>query len=207
MNRWFRDATRKIAYADSRAVDFAIQATKGTGLYPRDVLMAGMGAGLVDLIDPVTGPVTYKRQGLYPVSFQGAILPKTANQAIGAGVYTAVTWALPNIDTAGIWNGGVPSRLTIPPGVNVVRVEGQLSCTVATAVLTAVRLLKNGATALADNRYGSIERGACFFDSGAIVVANGDYLEFQVNYAAARTLAGGLLCRANLEILDADYPA
>jgi len=207
MNRWFRDACFKLKYADPRAIDFAITASKGTGLYPRDLLMASMGAGLVDLRLPDGTPITYKRQGLHPVSFQGCIVPKTANQAIAGGVYTSISWSLPNIDTAGIFNLGIPTRFTIPNGVNIVRAEVQVSCTVAGAVVTAMRLLKNGATTLADNRFGSIERGACSFDSGAIPVQNGDYLEWQVNYAAARTLQGGLLCRANIEILDADYPA
>jgi len=207
MNNWFRDACNKLKYADTRAIDFAIKATKGTGLYPRDVLMAGMGSGLIDLVLPDGTPITYKRQGLHPVAFQGCIVPKTANQSVTGGVYTSISWSLPNIDTAGIFNLGIPTRFTVPPGVNIVRAEVQVSCTVAGAVLTAMRLLKNGATTLADNRFGSIERGACSFDSGAIPVQNGDYLEWQVNYASARILQGGLLCRANVEILDADYPA
>jgi len=206
MNRWFKDACHKIKYADAQAVDFAIKAAKGTGLYPRDILMRATGESLIDLYEPDGTPITYKKQGIFPVSFQGLITQKNATQSIPAATYTPVTWPLPQVDTAGIYNGSTPTRFTVPQGVNLWRIEATFWTTVATAVLIACQLRRNGTTVLRDDRKGSTERGQIAFDSGPMQVTAGDYYELLILYQNARTLQGTEITRASVEILDADYP-
>lgn len=207
MNRWFRDACRKLKYADPRAVDFAIKATKGTGLYPRDLLMASMGEGLIDLRLPDGTPITYKRQGLHPVAFQGLITWKNAAQNVAANTQTFLTWPLPQVDTAGMFNLGQPTRITIPPGVNIVAFTGAIFTTNAAALATQIGLRKNGATDWQNIRAGTVERGSAILASGPVPVANGDYFELYCQYTAARTLFSDQQVYFKAEILDADYPA
>jgi len=207
MNRWFRDACFKLKYADPQAIDFAITASKGTGLYPRDLLMAGMGAGLIDLTLPDGTPITYKRQGLHPVAFQGIRLQLAANLNIPASTNTAIVWPLPTFDTAGMFNLGFPARITIPPGINIVRFTAGVRATVGTNTLASLWLRKNGATLIAETGSNTAPWSAVGLDSGPLPVANGDYFEQMIFLSAARTLVAGPTARFCCEILDADYPA
>jgi len=207
MNKWFRDACHKIAYADARAVDYAIKATKGTGLYPRDVLMAGMGAGLVNLVLPDGTPITHKRQGLHPVAFQGCRLQKTALQNILASTATALVWPLPVIDTAGMFNLGFPTRITIPAGINIVRLTAGCRANVATNTTVNLWIFKNGTTLIAEQNSNAAPWTAAGVDSGPLPVAAGDYFEVFVFLSAIRNIINGPPTRFSTEILDADYPA
>jgi len=206
MNAWFSDACRKIKYADARAVDFAIQTAKGTGLYPRDILMASMAGGLVDIDLPDGTPITYKRQGLFPVSFQGARLQKNANQAIAASTPTDLTWQTVVIDTIGMFDPVNPTRITIPPGVNVVRFTGGTRATVSTATLANTYVVKTGSTTVAEQNINSCQWCGTTIDTGPIPVAEGDIFRMGIVVANARNMGFTPATFFACEILDADYP-
>ena len=206
MNAWFSDACRKIKYADAQAVDFAIKAAKGTGLYPRDILMRATGAGLVDLYEPDGTPIQYKKQGLFPVSFQGIRLQRTSNFAVAASTPTDIPWPVPVIDTAGMWNSITPTRIIIPNGVNVVRLTGSIRATVSTAILANLYIVQTGGSTIVEQNINVCQWCGVALDSGPIPVVAGDSFRLGVVVSSARSIGFTKATNFCCEILDADYP-
>jgi hypothetical protein len=131
--RWFADANRLAIRGDAGQMALAIRAAKGTGLYPRDILIKAMGTGFFDAIDEDGNFITKRWHFLEPVMYQGVSLNLVANQAIAAGTNTAVQWGLPQIDTAGFWNAGAPTLITIPTGVEWIGFQASYACTASVA--------------------------------------------------------------------------
>lgn len=81
-----------------------------------------------------------------PVDANYAVVQKTASQALAANTTTTLTWDSELVDTAGFHDAATNnSRLTVPPGVLLVRLSASIVATSpgAQAVLS---LIKNGAT-------------------------------------------------------------
>lgn len=123
-NEWFRDMNRLLKFAAPRQQRVAIETTKRSGLYPRDLLMMAASEGLFDIQEPEVGIIQKRRFGVQKVAFQGVRLPLAANQSIPANTPTAVIWGLPLMDTAGMWSSASPTLLTIPENVDIVEFTG-----------------------------------------------------------------------------------
>ena len=124
-NAWFKDANRLAKHCAASQQVAAIEMTKGTGLYPRDLLLKCMSGGIIAPITAEGRELQYRRQRVDPVAFQGFVLRLTADQNIGLSSFTPIIWPLPYRDTAGFWDVTQPDRITIPPGVTMIQMFSQ----------------------------------------------------------------------------------
>lgn len=120
----------------------AIAMTKGTGLYPRDLLLKCMVGGIIAPITPDGRELLPKRKVVTPVSWQGFALNLQADWAIGVGVLGAPDWPLPTRDDLGFWSAAAPSFITIPPGVSWMQLFAGAMCT-ATYTGNLVMLIRD----------------------------------------------------------------
>lgn len=120
-NDWFKAATRKLNDLDPGQMRIAIEAAKGSGFYPRDLLMNAMSGGMIDLVFPDGQVISSRRPFLEDVMFQGCILNQDTVQSLPGGGFTPITFPLPVLDTAGFWNVAKPTIITIPENVAVAR--------------------------------------------------------------------------------------
>lgn len=129
-NAWFKDANRLAKHCAASQQVAAIEMTKGTGLYPRDLLLKCMSGGIIAPITAEGRELEYKRIRVDPVSWQGFALNLQANWTIGVGVLGAPDWPLPTRDDLGFWSPANPSYITVPPGVNWMQFYAGGMCTV-----------------------------------------------------------------------------
>ncbi len=77
-------------------------------------------------------------------AFDGAMLKLSANQSIASGVNQPIAWAGSDYDTMGFWSASQPTRLTVPAGVNWVRlVASQIYSGSSCAGFRQLIILKN----------------------------------------------------------------
>lgn len=205
MNRWFADAMRKIKYVNSQTMHEAIILTKQTGLYPRDVIMKASQGGLYKIADPDLGLLTFKRQGLREVAFQGTIVEQTAPQALPTNTLTLIVYPLPLVDSAGMWDPGPPNRVVIPAGVNIVNVTVRQGLAGSGVNRNWAFIRKNGGPVMAANESGDANTKYVSASTGAIPVVQGDYFEhFAQSNGADSTF--NPTTGMSVEILDAEFP-
>lgn len=125
-------------------------------------------------------------QGL-AAPFRGVLVGRTAEFTD----FTApliVPWQVAEYDTDGFWNAGAATRLTIPAGVQKVRLSGQVRVTSsATAHGVYMSVYKNGGDNFRGQPICAIRQGATGFvdniytlgNSAAIPVVAGDYFELR----------------------------
>jgi len=206
-NLWFADVMRKLKLLPGEAVEFAMMASKGTGLYPRDVLMMQLTRSNVVIEDEPGHLLTQRTQGIWQVSFQGARLELAANTSLPTNTEVTPAWAMPIIDTAGLWAASNPNRLVIPGGVNIVRVEAGMNLTAILSVTLHVRVFLNGVR-IANVSMGPANTAAGpNVSTGPLPVEPGDIIEARFQSSSNATLAKVDPTYLSLEILDASFPA
>ena len=179
-NRWFREACRHIPYIDASQMVLAIGAAKGTGLYPRDIIMNAMAGGFLEFEMPDGRILKYRKPFLEEVMFQGCTLQKDATQTLIAGNFVTLTWPLPLFDTAGFWNVAAPTRIPIPTNVSIISLIGGFrSDNIITNGTVAIQILKNGVEMIRDHFTYSTWPNCGVF-SGPRDVVEGDYFEMTV---------------------------
>jgi hypothetical protein len=201
-NDWWKSAVALAKRVAPSQQKIAIEAVKQTGLYPRDVLLNAMSGGIFEPIRQDGQIIRMRKPFLEDVVFQGAILNLDSVKTLPVGVYTTIIWPLPVLDTAGLWSIANPERLTIPAGVNVVRIEAgwHKSNLVQTGtVVPAIR--KNGVWI---SRFPHRSEGwpGGNVVSGARVVEEGDYFDFQIFVEDASETGEFQECFFSLQILD-----
>lgn len=206
MNDWFRQVSFLTKRVAGPQMNIAIDLSKGTGLYPRDVLMKMMTRPMYKIGQPDGTTLLPQRQGIYPVAFQGAILQLTSPWAFTGGASRTVDWPVPVKDTAGMYDGIVPSRLTIQPGINIVRLEFRQQWSAFLQDDCLVWIRKNGAEIVAIVDLPAVNQGRLACDTGPIPVQVGDYFEARTFCPVNRSLAAGGQTQFSCEILDAQYP-
>jgi hypothetical protein len=138
----------------------------------------------------------YQNPGLvqtYPPRppFRGVRVRRTTEQT---GVNTtpgvAVTWQADGVDfdTDRIWNADTPTRLTIPQGVTLVSIVGQVGFQALTAATNiTLTVAKNGSVAWSGRPRCALlmNTGSCTMQvsSGPFEVVQGDYLELWIIHA------------------------
>ncbi len=120
-NSWFTSANLLAKHCAASQQVQAIAMTKGTGLYPRDLLLKCMSRGIIEPITPDGRVISYYRPRIDPVAFQGFMLNLDAEVTIALGSFQTFNWPLPIRDTAAFWNVAIPDRVTIPPGVTMMQ--------------------------------------------------------------------------------------
>lgn len=190
-------------FADAAQQIEARRLTKGTGLYPRDLLTRAMAVGLYDVLLPDGRIITHRRNVIVPTTFSGAIIAPASSINIGTNAWKAVPWPLPVIDTAAFWSAGAPTIFTVPPGVTMVQ------CAIGTQQGSAAggrimsRFLLNGTIAVAlggSSWSGTVVHG---MNTGPFVVAPGDTITPQFFMQASGVLLGGGATHVSIEVKEA----
>ncbi len=130
-------------------------------------------------------------QGL-AAPFRGALLKRTSDFT-GITFPLLVPWQAAEYDTDGFWNAGAPTRITIPAGVQKIRLGGQVTLPDnALAHSVFMNIYKNGASNFVGQQGMNTRHGATgypdnfyFLPMGpAIPVTAGDYFELRLNTTA-----------------------
>lgn len=116
-NARFASAQRLAKTAPYQLVNRLIDATKGTGLYPRDLLTQQILAPRFTIIEEDGQEVSFRRAQVRSITMQGFLLKLTSNQAVAGSTTHQISWPVPVLDTADFWNVATPDRITIPEHV------------------------------------------------------------------------------------------
>ena len=198
----FADANRLAKFVNGNFWNLAHRVTKGTGLYPRDILVQAMLAGQYDIAKHDADLISYKAFFLEEAVFQGCTVQRNTGQAIAATTETAITWQSPIIQTVPIWNAATPTRLVVPTGVNIVRLSASVRSAAAVNG-TQFLLIRNQAAALLGAS--SVTQNATVnlnCDTGPIYVTPGDWFDCRVFLGAAGTISGVVQTWFSMEILN-----
>lgn len=205
MMSWFGDAMGRIKYADARATDVAIKASRGTGFYPRDLMMAAYSGTIIGPIDVPDGQITVKKRGIFEVSFQGARFEATANKAMGNGSFTPPDYADPVIDTAGMIDPAQPTGLVVPTHVEIINVTGGFLSSGSTGSRCRGQIIKNGTDLLCWWDGSSSGTRGMVLSTGPIPVVPDDFLEVQWYSNSNWTVLGAPQTFIAAEILAASF--
>jgi len=198
----FADANRLAKFIKAGWWIQAMAQAKGSGLYPRDVLVQAMLTGQADVAEPDGGYISYKEFFLEEAMFQGCSVQRTAGQGIGAGAETAIIWQTPIIQTVPIFSAGQPTRLTVPTNVNMVNLKASVRSSAAVNGLQFL-LIRNQAAALLGAQ--SVTQNATVnlqCETGPIYVTPGDWFDCRVFLGAAGTISGVVQTWFSMEILN-----
>ena len=201
-NAWFKEANHLVKIAAASQITLAIEATRNTGLYPRDLMLRAMGSGLIDIVEPDGTVITYRQKFWSPIMFQGVIIRPAAPITPGVNVWTTITLPLPQVDTAGFWNVGAPTRLTVPTNIEIVEVNCDVKQESSGGPLLAIRIRLNGVTDVAWSQATSSGTVGDHVSTGPIQVVAGDYFEFLTfptragNFPAGPTWFGATILQA-----------
>lgn len=143
----------------------------------------------LDAIAAALSGVTSARTWAAP--FRGALAYRATELTDGftANSPFLVPWNAVEYDTDGFWNIAQPTRITIPEGVNKVRLRGQINLTsVNTAHSVYTHFYKNGTSEFAGSGVQNIKHSSTGYqnnfygcETAIIPVAEGDYFELRIN--------------------------
>ena len=193
-NEWFKKTTQLIKYAAANQQREAIEAPKGTGLLPRDLLMRAVSEGFYDIYEPSGQVIGQRRKGYNRVMYQGLIAKVTNGFSLPANSLVTLSMQLPQIDTAGMYNIASPTLITIPQGIQVVDINVAIYCNVATAADLTVFIQKIGVSGI----WGGNVQEPLFTDpycqarTGPIVVTGGDQFRVRARCNSAHTVIGNV---------------
>lgn len=179
-NDWFRQANRLASRAPPSQMRSAIEITKNSGLYPRDILMRMMAGNLGDIPLSDGRILTKATKRIDPVSFQGAIQNNTVAQPITANVTTNLLWQLPVFDPLGFWSIAAPNRLTIPENISMIRIDAGARITNGGVGILRVIIRHNGSD-IPRGTSGNATHAGTTVSTGPIPVTPGDYFELWLN--------------------------
>lgn len=202
-NDWFRDANRLASRAPGAQVSTAIEITKGSGLYPRDILLRMMAGNLGPIILPNGDTLTKATKRIEPVLYQGTTLQLTANFPLLANTLTPITWPLPVIDKLGMWSPGAPTLLTIPAGVKTVQLFGTLDSIAANVHTCFHQIHMNGALIVLISNTG-VNANAVPISTPAVPVVAGDTFSLQAFTSLASNLQALPITSFTLNVLEAE---
>lgn len=203
-NNWFRDAVQLAKRLPATYIADSKQVALDTGLYPKDPLMSAMAGNLYEIVleDGTVIPKWVPK--VHPTMFTGARLELNVNQTIPAVTSHPVAWEKVPLDIAGFFDPTVPTRLTIPTGVNVVELNFNYWMGAGSNSVSAawIDLSGAGATVRLDfAAQGTLIGGVA---SGPIAVAPGLFFEAFLFTNIARTLSALLATNFTVNVLDAD---
>ncbi|MCB1557229.1 MAG: hypothetical protein KDJ15_07960 [Alphaproteobacteria bacterium] len=136
-----------------------------------------------------------------PAPFKGYGIDTVFNMSLSNTVYTFFNLSAGAFDTDSFWSAGNPTRLTIPAGVNKIRLSGSVYINSSTAQLRA-RVYKNGGT-IQQYIYGAynVNMRNIPIDTGILEVAEGDYFELSL-YQSSGAAATVYIPTLTLEVIE-----
>ena len=153
----------------------------------------------------VSGNYSWLGVDLLPTSFAGALVGKTAVQAIAASTWSELTWDSEVYDTSTIHDNATNNmRLTVPSGATLVRVNANVEFSNDSANDTGIRFKKNGGTAFCQKISNTSGISTEFINacSPPMVVTAGDYFTVDVYVGTALNAVNGNRTWFCLEVLD-----
>lgn len=78
--------------------------------------------------------------------FRGALAYRSSVLSVANNTGVAIAWNAEDYDTDAIWSVGAPTRLTVPTGVTMVRLNCTLMFPTATYGILSASIIKNGDT-------------------------------------------------------------
>ena len=201
--KWFTDANALAKRAWHEQIKLAMVMTKGTGLYPRDLLLGQMSGGIFD-IHMEDGrhylPRTFFRE---TKMFQGAILQLDAPRALPANTIVTFSWPLPILDTLGFWDVATPDRLTIREGVEVVELFAGWAAVGAAGTNRNLTLIYKNGGLLRGINWQSILDPNDAVATGPLKVDPGDFFQAKALYGSATSALGNERTFFSLNVLGA----
>jgi hypothetical protein len=162
--------------------------------------------GTVNTGDLFADNGTWGQIEMMPSDFNGALVKKTTDQSISAGVTTTLTWDAEEYDLDG-WhdNSTNNSRLTVPTGVSLVRVQAGFRGGNVTDQLV-ISFLKDGAGArgLPQNDTDSTGFDSVCAASAPIAVSATNYFEVRAFHASATDIAADNMTWFSIHELPSD---
>jgi len=201
-NKWFKEATQKLNHVAPDQMRIAIEAAKGTGFYPRDLLMNAMSGGVVEVVFPDGTVLTSGRRFLEEVMFQGCLLQQDTTTTIPVLSTVVMPFPTPVLDTAGFYDAANPTRMTIPASVSIVRISGFFTTdNIVNTGSVVLFIFKNGAEFF--RWQGTWSTWPMFgIDIGPQVVSENDYFEMKVFTSDANRSSGDYRTFFTLEVLQ-----
>ena len=184
----FREANRLAKQAPGEIQNWAIDVTRGSGIYPRDLLVRMILAGLFNIQTEDGLIIRHGRPRLETKVFQGFSLALDTPYNMLSTGGTVIPWPLPIIDTAGFWNPGSPDVITIPEGVTLMsfRAGMKFTSSARTSINFLLSKLSPGESFLASDRDGSTT--ATTIESGVVIVQPGEQYRVRLDVGSIRTL-------------------
>lgn len=180
--------------ADGLMVQTAMDAVRGTGLLPRDVLMRAISNGFYDIHNEGGEVLTYRQNFVEPKTFQGLITYPGQNFTSANNVNTAMTYGLPVLNTAGMWDPGATDRFTIPEKVQVISIYAGFGFNAVQPVDARLWIRKapnNPALALQSQALGFYGQGINV-GLGGLVVNQGEQYQIIYTVNTAKTVRAAL---------------
>lgn len=188
-NDWFRAVTKLIKRAPASQVRVAMDITKNTGLYPRDLLMTAVSEGIANPVFPNGGGLVSRRPRATEMAWEGARLQRTATFNVPANTITTMPWQTPIIDTSAFWNVADPNFIVIPTGPFLCEFTAGVN-TNSLASGRGVMFLQSSRTGLlARSDIDSISNQSNTLLSGPILVLPGDKIRLDVYFEFAVILS------------------
>lgn len=201
-NEWFKSATQKLNHVAPDQMRIAIQAAKGTGFYPRDLLMNAMSGGIIEVVFPDGTVLTSGRRFLEEVMFQGVLLAQDTTTTLPALSTTVIPFPTPVLDTAGFWDAANPTRITIPASVSIAKLSAFFTTDfIVNTGSVVLFFFKNG---VEFQRWQGTWSTWPMFGSftGPLVVSEGDYFEMKMFTSDANRSSGNDRTFFTLEVLQ-----
>lgn len=191
---WFTQANRLAKIGDPDQLRLAIEYTRNTGLYPRDLLLRAMSRGYVDIVDEDGVPITAKFWELEPMTWQGFMIRPTSNITIGTGAVVDIPWPVPLIQTMPFWNAGAPTLITIPPQIHMMELFAGVSITAVLTGRVILLIQKVGGLNQAIIDINASPSCRAIVATGPLLVAEGETYKVQCLVSVGGTLnaASGL---------------
>jgi hypothetical protein len=202
-NNWFRDMVQLMKYAPERQQIIARQMAEGTGKYPHDIMMMAAAGNVYEIVLP-DGSILEKYQPeVKPAVFTGCRLLRTSSLALPASTSLPIPWQSAALDTAGFWDIGDPTKITIPTGVNVVELFGGVEASDGAASFQTLRIWMSGPGYIGrfDTANQNNFRQQVF--TGPIAVAPGITFRLEPYCTQARTIMANQQTFLSLNVLDA----
>lgn len=201
-NKWFKEATQKLNHIAPSQLKIAIEAAKGTGFYPRDLLMNAMSGGIIELVFPDGTVLTSGRRFLEEIMFQGVLLQQDTMTTIPSGTTTLIPFPTPILDTAGFWDAANPARITIPASVSIARLSAYFTTdNINNSGSFVLFFFKNGAEF--QRWQGTLSTWPMLGSfTTPILVSEGDFFEMKMFLSPANRSSGDRRTSFSLEVLQ-----
>lgn len=203
---WLKWSARIFPYIDGLSMDQAIDWTKGTGLYPRDLVTMALKGNLAEMVFEDGSTVKGRTEELECLVFNGAVLELDADVVLAASVVLAPVWPLPVVDTFSFWNAGIPTVLTIPTGVSMVQLTmgGRISSGALNGYLGFITDKAGSVVAMQESQ--AVGFQSVTVNTGPMPVRGGDFFTANFLSVLSRTLRSTDRPFFSLQVLEAICP-